>query len=185
MVVEEDLDLGSDLRSPRLVLTPLEPEHAGELFPLLDDIRLHTFTGGAPRPLEDLRARYTALASRHSPDGRELWLNWIVRRLEDGAPVGQLEATVAGTTAWVAWVIGSRWQRRGYAGEAAQTIVEWLQDRLEVEVITANIYPGHVASERVAMRLGLTVTNDVVDGERVWRGNKDDASPAAHEDNRA
>jgi RimJ/RimL family protein N-acetyltransferase len=170
--VPKDLDVRSVLHSPRLRLTPLGPQDADELFSLLDDTRLHSFTGGSPLSLEDLRARYAALTSRHSPDGRELWLNWIVRRLEDGAAVGQMEATIAGRTAWVAWVVGSRWQSRGYASEAAITIVEWLFEQPEVEVVTAHIYPGHAASERVAINAGLTVTEDVVDGERVWRRYK-------------
>jgi hypothetical protein len=35
--------------------------------------------------------------------------------------------------------------------------------------VVAHIHPAHVASERVAVRTGLTVTQEVVDGERVWR----------------
>lgn len=168
----KDLDLRCVLHSRRLLLTPLGPEDADELFPLLDDTGLHSFTGGSPLSLEDLRARYAALTSRHSPDGRELWLNWTVRRVEDEAAVGQMEATLAGPSAWVAWVIGSRWQSRGYASEAAITIVEWLFEQAEVEVVTAHIYPGHAASERVAINAGLTVTGDLVDGERVWRRHR-------------
>lgn len=177
----KDLDIRCVLHSQRLLLTPLGPEEADDLFPLLDDTRLHAYTGGKPLSREDLRARYEALTSRHSPDGSELWLNWIVRRLEDEAPVGQMEATVAGRTAWVAWVIGSRWQSRGYASEAAIAIVEWLFEQDEVEVVTAHIYPGHAASERVAINAGLTVTGDLVDGERVWRRYKRDPGPT-HED---
>jgi RimJ/RimL family protein N-acetyltransferase len=181
--VAKDLDLRCVLRSQRLLLTPLGAEDADELFPLLDDTRLHSFTGGSPLSLEDLRARYAGLTSRHSPDGRELWLNWIVRRLEDDAAVGQMEATVAGRSAWVAWVIGSRWQSRGYASEAAITIVEWLFEQPEVDVVIAHIYPGHTASERVAINAGLTVTADLVDGERVWRRYKHE--PETHEGSRS
>ena len=58
------------------------------------------------------------------------------------------------------------------SSEAAIAIVEWLFEQDEVEVVTAHIYPGHAASERVAINAGLTVTDDLVDGERVWRRYK-------------
>jgi RimJ/RimL family protein N-acetyltransferase len=167
MADEHGIDV--ELRSPRLVLTPLHPAHADELFPLLDDARLHSFTGGAPLSLDALRTRYARLASRRSPDGTELWLNWVVRRQPDGEPIGVMEATVAGLRAWIAWVIGTEWQRRGYASEAARVLTVWLFEHLRVDEVMANIHPAHTASERVAASVGLTPTDEVADGERVWR----------------
>ncbi|MEA2510250.1 MAG: hypothetical protein QOG21_2332 [Actinomycetota bacterium] len=164
-----DARFETELRSERLLLSPLQPQHADELFPLLDDESLHTFTGGAPLALEDLRARYAALTSRHSPDGGEIWLNWIVRRLSDRAAVGRVEATVSKRSATIAWVVGTEWQKRGYASEAAKAAVRWLFGNLEIDTVGAHIHPLHHASERVAAHAGLTVTDEVVDGERVWR----------------
>jgi RimJ/RimL family protein N-acetyltransferase len=159
----------TEIRSERLLLSQLQPHHANELFPLLDDDSLHTFIGGTPLALEELRGRYEALASRHSPDGTETWLNWIVCKIPDRTALGLLEATVARRSAFIAWVIGSRWQGRGYATEAAQAVVQWLLENLDVDAVVAHIHPEHVASERVAAHAGLTVTGEVVDGERVWR----------------
>jgi RimJ/RimL family protein N-acetyltransferase len=166
--VPNDPDLEMDLHSRRLLLTPSLPEHAEELFSVLNDERLHRFTGGAPLTLEELRARYEKLASRRSPDGAELWLNWTIYRRSDPAALGRVEATVSGPRAWVAWVIGSQWQGRGYASEAAVTIIAWLREHLQVAEIRAHIHPAHVASERVATRAGFMATEEVVDGERVW-----------------
>jgi RimJ/RimL family protein N-acetyltransferase len=159
----------TELRTERLLLSPLQPQHADELFPVLDDERLHTFIGGAPLALEDLRSRYSSLASRHSPDGAEIWLNWIIRRLSDRAAVGVIEATVSNRSAFIAWVVGTQWQRCGYAREAARAAVEWSFQNLEVDVVVAHIHPAHHASERVAAHAGLTITDQVVDGECVWR----------------
>jgi RimJ/RimL family protein N-acetyltransferase len=161
--------LETELRSERLLLSPLQPEHADELFPVLNDNRLHMFTGGTPLGLEELRRRYSALASRSSPDGAEIWLNWTVRRVSDRAVVGLIEATVSERSAFIAWVVGRLWQKSGYASEAAQAAVQWLFASLDIDMVVAHIHPAHIASERVAARAGLTVTHEVVDGERVWR----------------
>jgi RimJ/RimL family protein N-acetyltransferase len=68
----------------------------------------------------------------------------------------------------VAWVIGTPWQGRGYAGEAAQAVVGWLEDE-GVGSVTAHIEAGHAASARVAVAAGLSPTDEIEDGEVVWR----------------
>jgi len=156
----------------RLVLTPLREADADAMVDVLADPRLHEFIGGRPVGLAELRRRYAALvAGPGRPD--EAWLNWIVRRRDDLAPIGTAQATVVrrGGGAWtadVAWVIGVPWQGRGFAGEAAAALVGWLRGQ-GVDPVSANIHPDHRASEAVAARAGLVLTDDEVDGERVWR----------------
>jgi RimJ/RimL family protein N-acetyltransferase len=74
---------------------------------------------------------------------------------------------VADGDASLAWVVASRWQGRGYGGEVARALVSWAQE--EGLTASANIHPGHTASERVASRAGLRPTEDWAAGERVWR----------------
>ena len=157
------------LRTARLELTPLTVADADAMATVLADEHLHEFIGGQPATVEELRARYARqVAGSGRPD--EVWLNWIVRVA--GVPVGYVQATVeppAGT-ADVAWVIGTPWQGNGYATEAAAGLVAWLRGR--GLAVTAAIAPGHRASERVAAAVGLSVTDELVDGERVWRLDK-------------
>jgi len=148
----------------RLELTPLRVEDADTMAAVLADERLHEFIGGHPATVEELRGRYTRQVAGPGRPG-EIWLNWIVRVA--GEPVGYVQATVVDTSADVAWVIGTPWQGRGYATEAAAGLVAWLRDRGLATFAT--IAPGHRASERVAAAVGLTVTDELVDGERVWR----------------
>jgi RimJ/RimL family protein N-acetyltransferase len=138
---------------------------------VLADPALYVFTGGGPPSFDELRARYGLQVAGRSPDGAEAWFNWIVRTNDPDEAVGYLQATVTdhGSVADIAWVIGTPWQGRGFATEAARAIVPWLRERGAVTV-TAHVHPGHVASERVAERAGLAVTDAVEDGERVWRG---------------
>lgn len=155
----------------RLVLTPLRPSDADAMAGVLGDEALHEFTGGHPLDVVDLRRRYERLvAGPDDPDER--WLNWIVRRAGDGAPIGTVQATLTrsggGWAAEAAWIIGVPWQGQGFAGEAATALVRWLREQ-GVPVVTACVHPSHHASARVAARAGLAATEVEVDGERVWR----------------
>ena len=77
----------------RLVLTPLIEQDADVMVEVLGDEQMHTFTGGVPLSLDQLRSRYRRLVAGRSSDATELWFNWIVR-LGGAQPVGVLQATV-------------------------------------------------------------------------------------------
>ncbi len=130
---------------------------------------LYAHTGGAPPGLAELRARYARQAAGRSPGGRAEWRNWILRREPGGEAVGYVQATITGEgrRAEIAWVVGLDWQGRGYATEAAQALVTWLDAR-GVGVIQAHIHPGHAASAAVARRAGLRPSGTVEDGEQLW-----------------
>jgi RimJ/RimL family protein N-acetyltransferase len=161
-------DLG--IETDRLRLSPLDPADADELAAVLDDERLHEFIGGAPLGVDELRDQYARMVA--GPDGvDEVWLNWVVRRIEGGRPLGTVQATLTrdggGWRGEVAWVIGTAAQGKGYATEAAVALVRWLREH-GVDRITANVHPDHHASASVAHRAGLRLTDRVLDGERVW-----------------
>ena len=88
------IDLDRGWRTERLDLEPLTVEHAAELAPVLDDAALHEFTGGAPLSETALTARYARLAERRSPDGHQLWGNWVMRIRETGVAAGTVQVTL-------------------------------------------------------------------------------------------
>jgi RimJ/RimL family protein N-acetyltransferase len=146
------------------------PDDAAELFPVLQDVRLHAFVGGEPPgSVEQLRERYERQVVGRSPDGSERWMNWVLRERRSGAAIGYLQATVAGDDAVVAWVVGAEWQGRGYAKESARALVRWLRSNGIAGEITAAISPRHAASIAVARSAGFEPTDRTVDGEVVWR----------------
>jgi RimJ/RimL family protein N-acetyltransferase len=154
----------------RITLTPLAVADAAEMAGVLAGEQLYEFTGGHPPTAGELRARYARQVAGRSADGRQEWRNWIIRRAADGQAVGYVQATVTGggQAAEVAWVIGLAWQGSGYAAEAAQALVAWLDAR-GVPVIQARIHPGHAASAAVARGAGLAPTGQVDDGEQLWQ----------------
>jgi RimJ/RimL family protein N-acetyltransferase len=163
---------GEPIVTERLTLTALTVHDADEMVGVLDDERLHAFVGGRPDTINELRDRYRRFVAGPK-ESDDVWLNWIVRSTRDGTAVGTVQATVstlsdARTVADVAWVIGMAWQGRGYAGEAALALVDWLRKH-GVDEVTAHIRPDHQASAAVASRAGLRSTDERVDGETVWR----------------
>jgi RimJ/RimL family protein N-acetyltransferase len=149
------------------VLEPLRVEHAREMAPVLGDARLHEYIGGRPLTEAGLRARYERLVAGESPDGSAGWLNWVVRERSGGAAVGTMQATLTAEHAEIAWVVGSAHQGRGVASEAAAGVADWLRE-LGAVLLVAHIHPDHEASAGVARRLGMQMTETVVDGERRW-----------------
>ena len=156
------------MSSARLRLVPLTVADADEMVGVLSGPALYAFTGGAPPGLDELRARYARQAAG-SPDGREEWRNWVLRLEPGGEAVGYVQATITGEgrRAEIAWVVGLRWQGRGYATEAARALVGWLDAR-GVAVIQAHIHPEHAASAAVARRAGLRPSGVIEDGEQLW-----------------
>jgi RimJ/RimL family protein N-acetyltransferase len=150
-----------------LALDPLRVADAAEMVGVLADPELYAVIGGGPPTLDQLTDQYRRQVVGRSVDGREVWLNWIVR--VGGVAVGYVQATVhEGDRAVVAWVIGRPWQGHGYAVEAAREMLALLTSR-GVTRIEAYIAPGHAASERVAGRIGMAATGRFdQDGEQLW-----------------
>jgi len=165
------IDLDRGWATERLDLEPLAVAHAAELAPLLDDPSLHEFIGGAPLSAAALADRYARLAARRSPDGNQMWGNWVIRVRASGAAAGVAQATLpaggpAAGPAEVAWVLARPAQGRGYASEAARSLVALLRN--DGWTVVAHIHPGHLASQRVARAAGLSPTSDFHDGETRW-----------------
>lgn len=166
-----DLPLDDEMRitTVRLDLVPLTTEDADDAFPLLHDPELGRFTGETPpADVEAVRAGFSRWETRRSPDGAELWLNWVVRRRDDARAVGLMQATVGDNDAEVAWTIGTAFQRQGFATEAGQALIVWLADSVGVRLIVGSIHPDNIASQTVASRIGLRPTDRSHEGEVVW-----------------
>lgn len=144
------------LNAPGLVLEPLTAAHAGELFPHLQDPALYTYIPHDPPPsLEALRARYARLENRRSPDGKELWLNWVARR--DGAAIGNVQATCrSDDVAYVAYNVFVPFQRQGLAAKAVTAMLDHLHASAGMTTAKALVDTRNTASLRLLERLGFS-----------------------------
>ena len=67
-----------------LRLEPLTAAHAEAMFEVLVDPEIHRYLDQpAPPSVEHLRDVYERLETRHSRDGRQRWLNWVIRARDD------------------------------------------------------------------------------------------------------
>src|SRR3954447_4578790 len=86
---------GQPLDTPNVLLETLRVEHAKDMAGVLDDPRLHTYVGGQPATLEQLRERYRRQVVGRSGDGSPLWFNWVLRHRKTGLAVGFVQATLS------------------------------------------------------------------------------------------
>ena len=155
-----DAALDAVLQSPRLRLEPQQPGHSERLYPLLLDPRLYEHIPlETPASLDALRERLQRLSGRRSPDGQELWLNWVLCDASAGALLGRVQATVrADLPAYMAYEVFPAHWRRGYATEACTRVMQWLVDELQVSGFMAEVDSRNTASLRLLERLGFQRT---------------------------
>ncbi|WP_328538164.1 GNAT family N-acetyltransferase [Streptomyces sp. NBC_00344] len=151
----------------RLDLLPLRAAYADEMADVLSDPALHSFIGGRPEAVDGLRARY-ARQLAGSSDPAVTWWNWVIRLRADECLTGTVQATVGRGVAELAWVVGTAWQGRGIAREAAAGLVARLAAEPDVHTVVAHIHPDHSASAAVARAVGLVPTGERRDGEVRW-----------------
>ncbi|GGV22466.1 acetyltransferase [Streptomyces longisporoflavus] len=164
-----------EISTARLDLVPLQVEHADEMADVLSDPALHAFIGGSPDDPQALRARYRRMTAG-APDPAVSWCNWVLRLRDEGCLAGTVQATVGpgrdgALVAEIAWVVGTPWQGRGIAVEAARGLVEWLARQPDVRGVIAHVHPDHRASAAVAAAAGLAPTDEWQDGEVKWQRN--------------
>lgn len=145
------------MRTERLLIRPLLPEHAEALFEALDDPRVGTYIGGpyATSPAA-LRDRIREQAAGPAPGLEvEVWWNFLVEVADLGV-VGTLQATLYDGWAEVAYIFGPAGWGRGYAAEGLQ----WLVARCEaagVHELWAAVHPDNLRSQRVLGRVGFVL----------------------------
>jgi [ribosomal protein S5]-alanine N-acetyltransferase len=145
------------IETARLTLEPQTVAHAQAMFAVLSDRRIYEHENEPPPSLEWLRARFARLESRHSPDGNEQWLNWVIR-LPTCELIGYVQATVrANGAAAIAYELASAYWGRGLAYEAVQAMLAELVARYGVRAVSAVLKRENRRSLRLLERLGFLV----------------------------
>jgi ribosomal-protein-alanine N-acetyltransferase len=148
-------DLGA--LTARLRIEPLRAGHAPLLFDALADAAIYAYIPDERHAIVDSLARRYALLECGAPDGAfEVWLNWALQRLETGAYIGTLQATVMlDSRAYIGYVLTPSAWGRGFAAEACRWLVGELQGRYAVDEILATVDTRNLRSVRLLERLGF------------------------------
>ena len=139
-----------------LTLEPQTVAHADEMFAVLNDPAIYEYENEPPASVEWLRARFAWLESRQSPDGREGWLNWVIRA-GDSTLIGYVQATVAHADhgAAIAYVLGSEHWGHGLARRATAAMMDELVAHYQVRRFSAVLKRANHRSVRLLERLGF------------------------------
>jgi RimJ/RimL family protein N-acetyltransferase len=175
------------LEAGGLVLEPLTSAHAASMYALLSDPVLYRYIDEAPpADVDTLRARYARLESRRSADGRQHWLNWVVR-LPGQPPLGYVQATVLEDgSAWVAYLLGSAHQGRGHATLATAAMLAHLESEYGTHRLLANVEADNGPSIRLLQRLGFRAAtaaeatrHEPTPSERIYLRDRRESAAAA------
>jgi len=125
------------------------------MFLVLSEPSLHSFLdSGPPSSVAELSERYARLEARVSPDGSQLWLNWVLV-LPGHGPIGFVQATVVGSTAWIAYLVARPHWSRGYAVEATGAMLGHVASTHKVSLFRATAEVANVRSTALLQRLGF------------------------------
>ena len=164
------------IESATLRLEPLVAAHADEMFLPLSAAAIYDYIPGQPpASVSALRERYSRLETRRSPDGRQRWLNWIVR-LGSGQCAGYVQATVhEGATADFAFVFAPEHWGRGIAFEACRAVLPHLARDFSLRALFATVDARNSRSVHLLARLGFSEVaperyphGEVEPGDRVF-----------------
>lgn len=140
-----------------LTLEPQTAAHAEAMFAVLRDPAIYEHENEPPPSLEWLRARFAKLETRASPDGREQWLNWVIR-LPDAELAGYVQATVhPDGRAAIAYELASAYWGRGLARRAVEAMMVELSGHHGARRFTAVLKRGNLRSIHLLERLGFSL----------------------------
>jgi RimJ/RimL family protein N-acetyltransferase len=146
-----------------LVLEPQTAAHAPEMFRVLRDPAIYEHENAPPRSLEWLTERYARLETRASADGRERWLNWVIRLSSSAELIGYVQATVhPDGRAAIAYELASAHWGRGYARRAVQAMIDELVLHDRVTRLTAVGKRANLRSRRFLEKLGFMEGRDAL-----------------------
>jgi ribosomal-protein-alanine N-acetyltransferase len=142
--------------TPTLRLEPIKADHALPMFAPMSAPEIYDhIPGNPPTSVAALRERYATLEKGRSPDGRDRWLNWVVR-LPTAQCAGYVQATIHPQhTADFGFVFAPAHWGKGIAFEACAAVLPWLAREAGVVALYATVDPRNARSLRLIARLGF------------------------------
>ncbi len=146
------------IETPRFTLEPQIAAHAEEMFVVLSDPAIYEYENQPPPSLEWLRIRFTKLETRLSADGREQWLNWVIR-VPTSKLIGYVQATVRPGHAAIAYELCSAYWGRGLGSGAVKAMISELVEHYRVRSLFAVLKRDNFRSVRLLEHLGFSLAS--------------------------
>lgn len=162
------------LETSHLILEPITLAHEHELYELLSDPDLHRFIPSDPPNLEKAKERCARWSRRMSPDGIEIWLNWVAREKKSETVIAHFQVGVKKDgIATVGYLVSRAEHGKGFATEGLKVIFNFLQNTMHVNEIKAFTDSRNTASHRLALKLGMK-ESQTIKGADVFKGSTSD-----------
>ena len=124
---------------------------------MLSDPAIYEFENVPPPSVERLAAGYRLRESRASPDGRQKWLNWVVR-LTNKEAAGYVQATVLESGAsYIAYEFASKHWRKGIGSASVGAMIEELAESYGVHTFVAVLKSANYRSMGLLRHLGFSM----------------------------
>jgi ribosomal-protein-alanine N-acetyltransferase len=153
------------LETSRLILRRLEPEDLDSLWALYCDPEVSKYIPDAPHTYEEAREELEWHRRGH-PKNPELGL-WATIHKETGEFIGR-----CGLLSWtidqreeveVAYLLARAYWGQGLGTEAAQGIVDYAFEKLQLPRLVCMIEPENYASIKVAEKIGMVLEKEMQD----------------------
>ena len=144
------------LSTVRLTLRPFAPQDAEScLRNWAADEEIYRYLSAQPQTADEVR-EWLSSADEAYADPRTYY--WAIEETHCGEVVGELFVDNFGTSSRrceMDWKIGTAFQGKGYAAEAARAAIEYLIREVGFHRIEAKCCTENTASERVMQKLGI------------------------------
>ena len=141
----------------RLILRPLTPDDAADLFRIYSDALVMQYMGTAPATVEQEKANIEAhVRDFYGRHGFGLWPAVLKSSKETIGWCGLLRYELNGRPETeISYLLDRRHWGQGYATEAGAAVVRIAFEELGLDRLIALIAPANTVSARVAARLGF------------------------------
>lgn len=160
-------DGGMQLRTERLLLREYTTNDFDAVHAFASDQRIAKFVEWGPNTTADTKKFLETCVAAQSDPQRENFT--LALTIPHGAPIGSVGLSLSGGKGEIGYVIAVNCWGRGYATEAAESLLRLGLEEFGLSEITATCRPDNVASARVLEKIGMT-RNGLRKADKLIRG---------------
>lgn len=146
-----------ELNTNRLILRPLEIEHAEDLFSYRSDKEINKYQGWIPANIEDVRD-FIKNKVATTIDVPDTWFQFVIITKEDNKLVGDLGVHFIDedkAQSELGCTLDKQYHGNGYALEAMNDVIDFLFNKLNKHRIHASVDPRNISSVKLMEKLGF------------------------------
>ncbi|MBN8555831.1 MAG: GNAT family N-acetyltransferase [Deltaproteobacteria bacterium] len=169
------------MKDGRIELEPIQPRHAKEMFEVLSPQEIYEFIPDTPpKSVAALTERYQKLSLEKSPDGYQIWKNWVIRNIGADRLIGYIQATIDHKIkeADIVYVLHPASWGQGFAEEACRLMIADLQQNFQLKLLWVKLDSQNIRSVQLMKRLGFQKRTHLIKSETIRGELRDEITMA-------